>query len=156
MKRVAALLTVLLVVPSFVGSASAAEEGIRRYRAEASDGQVLRFRTVLDDGQRRLDAVFFGPSRLSDPEAFRLTCDDGTTEPHGGAGFSEWPWYFEGRTVIVEEWREGDSWALHIEGTFGPDAASGTFRYTEVVLNEDETARLCTTGDLTWTAERYA
>ena len=60
MKRIAIVLVTLLSVASWGGSASAAEKGIRRYRAEASDGQLLRFRTVLDDGRRRLDAVFFG------------------------------------------------------------------------------------------------
>ena len=160
MRRVAILLTVLhVVVPLFAGSASAAEKGIRRYRAEASDGQVLRFRTVRDGDERRLDAVFFGEgTRAAGPEGpvFELTCDDGTTKQFGGAGFAEWPWYFEGRTVTVEEWSRGDNWALHIEGMFGASSGSGTLQYSEVSLNEDHTARLCTTGDLTWTAERVA
>ncbi len=155
MKRVAVVLTVfLVVVPLFVSSASAGEKGIRRYRAEASDGRLLRFRTVLDDGRRRLDGVFLTESR--DAENAVLTCDDGTTKVSSTQGWSQWPWYFEGRTVTVEEWDRGDNTALHIEGTFGPSSASGTFRYTELTLNEDHTARLCTTGILTWTAERVA
>ena len=153
MKRVAVVLLVLVVVPLFGGSASAAETGIRRYRAEASDGRFLRFRTVLDDGRRRLDGVFFGAERSSENAV--LACDDGTTQVSDTQGWSEWPWYFEGRTVTVEEWHRGDNSALHIEGTFGPSSASGTFRYTEVTLNEDHTARFCSTGDLTWTAERF-
>ena len=155
MKRVATLLAVLLVVPLFGGSASAAEKAIRRYRVETSDGQVLRFRTVRDEGQRRLDGVFFGPRWLGAAEDFLLTCDDGTTEPIGTSGFSEWPWYFEGRTVTVDESYEDPAMrvALHIVGTLGPNAGSGTLRYTEEFL-KGETARVCTTGDLTWTAER--
>ncbi len=147
MKRIAIVLAVLLVVPLVAGSASAAEKGLRRYRAETSDGQFLRFRTVRDEGGRRLDGAFF-------EDGFQLACDDGTTQPWGGAGFSQWPWYFEGQTVTVDEWYELATSALHIEGTFGPASASGTFRYTTVFLTDDETARLCTTGDLTWTAER--
>ena len=57
-------------------------------------------------------------------------------------------------TVDLSE--PGDSFALHLEGTFLRGTASGTLRYTVVTLTEEETARLCTTGDLTWTAERYA
>jgi hypothetical protein len=146
-KRVAIVLAVLLVVPLLAGSASAAEKGLRRYRAETSDGQFLRFRTVRDEGGRRLDGVFF-------EDGFQLSCDDGTTQPWGGAGFSQWPWYLEDGTVTVDEWTELGTWALHIQGTFRPALASGTFRYTEVFLNEDEAARRCSTGDLTWTAER--
>lgn len=152
MKRIATVLVVLLVVPWLGGSASGAETGIRRYRAEASDGTFLRFRTVLDEGRRRLDGVFFGATRAT--AALVLTCDDGTTQPSTTVGWSQWPWYFEGRTVTVDEWAEGDTSALHLEGTFGPASGSGSIRYTEVFLNEDHTARLCTTGDLTWTAER--
>ena len=151
MKRIAIVLVVLLLVPLIPGSASAAERGIRRYLAEASDGRYLRFRTVLDDGRRRLDAVFLGASRS---ENAVLTCDDGTTQVSSTQGWTQWPWYFEGRTVAVEEWHRGHNSALHIEGTFGPSSASGTFRYTEVSINVDHTPRLCSTGDLTWTAER--
>jgi hypothetical protein len=155
MKRVAIVLVTLLVVPLFAGSAAAAEKGIRRYLAETSDGQFLRFRTVREADGRRLDGVFFGDSRDTGADGFHLTCDDGTTEPWGGAGFSEWPWFFEGRTVTVELTPEGlGTDALHMQGTFRPDSASGTFRYTQVFLNEDETVRLCSTGELTWTADR--
>ena len=147
-KRIAIVLAGLLVIPLLADSASAAEKAFRRYRATTSDGQTLRFRTVRDEEGRRLDYVFFG-------EGFQLPCDDGTTEPWSGAGYSHWPWFFEGQTVTVDEWYPGQgSDALHIEGTFGPDTASGTFRYTAVFLHEDETPRLCSTGDLTWTAQR--
>ncbi len=148
MKRIAIVLAGLLVIPLLAGPASAADKASRHYRAETSDGQTLRFGTVRDeDGRRRLNSVFFG-------EGFQLPCDDGTTLPYNGAGFSVWPWYFEGRTVTVEEWQEQSNFALHLVGTFRPATASGTFRYTVVFLNEDETARRCSTGDLTWTAKR--
>jgi hypothetical protein len=152
MKRIAILLTALLVSPSLATSASAAERGIRRYRGETTEARVLRLRTVRDEGQRRLDAVFFGPSRF-EAEELRLTCDDGTTASSRTSGFSEWPWYFEGRTVIVDE--RGNvpaTWRLHMQGTFGRDTASGTFQYTTVLRDN----RLCTTGELTWAAERFA
>jgi hypothetical protein len=145
-KRIAIVLVALLIVPLLAGSASAGEKGIRRYRAETSDGQVLHFRTVRDEGRRRLDGAFFG-------DGFQLTCDDGTTEPYGGAGFSEWPWFLEDQAVTVDE--GFITWRLHMTGTFLPASATGTFRYNEVFINDDVTsARLCTTGDLTWTAER--
>jgi hypothetical protein len=151
MKRVAILLAALLVMPLVAGPASAAEKGIRRYLAETSDGQVLRFRTVREDTGRRLDSLFFGEDVSSGVE---LSCDDGTTRLSGTTGFSEWPWYFEGQTVTVAEY-ERNSMALHFAGTFRRDSAEGTFRYNEVFINRDVTsAVLCTTSDLTWTAER--
>ncbi len=146
MKRIAIVLAVLLVVPFMAGSASAAEKGIRRYVAQTSEGQVLRFRTARDEGVRRLSTVFFG-------EGFELACDDGTSASWGGA---RWRFFagnrFEGRSVTLDV--RFDTFAFHIQGTFGPARASGTFRYTAVFLNKDETTRVCTTGDPTWTAER--
>ena len=138
MKRIAIVLAGLLVIPLLARRASAAEKASRRYRAETSDADVPRFGTVRDeDGRRRLNSVFFPPAAV---EGFQLPCDDGTTLPYSGAGFSGWPWTFEGRTVTVDEWHDQDNFALHLVGTFRPATASGTFRYTVVFLDEDETA----------------
>jgi hypothetical protein len=155
MRRVAIMLVVLIVVSAFEGSASAGEKGIRRYLAQTSDGQSLRFRTVRDDPTRRLDAMFFG-ERGPEP-MFQLACDDGTTKEIGGAGFSQWPWFLDqdGHVLVNEDFSSGrHMWGLHIEGSFRPADASGTIRYTEVSLSADETPRLCSTDDVTWTAER--
>lgn len=81
-----------------------------------------------------------------------LECDDATTEEVRVA-LSDWGWDFEGRMVTVDEDRP-ENWGLEIEGRFRPSSASGSLRYTEVLLTDDHTARLCTTGDVTWTAER--
>jgi len=152
MKRLAILLVALLVVPLLAGPALAREKGIRRYRAELSDGQFLRFRTVRDDGRRRLDGLFFGESRMT--LGLQLTCEDGSTRDSETGGFTEWPWFFEGDTVTVDE-IEPPELALHFAGTFQRDSASGTFRFNEVVVDQQVTsAQICTTGDLTWTAIR--
>lgn len=155
MKRIATVFVALMIaVPFLAGPASAGEKGIRRYKAELSDGQFLRFRTVRDDGRRRLDSLFFGESRMT--LGLQLTCEDGSTRDSETGGFSEWPWFFEGDTVTVDEIDHPDS-ALHFAGTFQRDSASGTFRFNEVVVDHDVTsAQICTTGDLTWTAERIA
>ncbi len=146
MKRIAIMLACLLVISLLAGPASAAIKGVRLYRAGTSDGQSMRFRVVRDERGRRLGGVIFG-------QDFQLPCDDGTTVSLS-RGFRSPQWFFEGRTVTVDYWYEQDIIAMHIVGTFGPATASGTFRYTEALLNEDETTRLCSTGDLTWTAER--
>lgn len=153
MKRIVIVFVALMiVVPFLAGPASAREKGIRRYRAELSDGQFLRFRTVRDDGRRRLDSLFFGESR--ETLGLQLTCEDGSTRESETGGFSQWPWFFEGDTVTVDE-VEPPYLALHLAGTFQPDSASGTFRFNEVVVDQQVTsAQICTTGDLTWTAER--
>ena len=157
MAMVAGVLLALLLLPSLAGSASAGEQGIRRYLATTSDGQALRLRTVRDHPSRRLDAVFFGSGRSSGAEGFLLTCDDGTTKPPVQGGWTQWPWFLDqdGHVIVNEDvssrrYLQG----FHLEGTFERDTASGTLRYNEVRLNPDETLRVCTTGDLTWTAER--
>lgn len=141
MKRVAIVLASLLLVLLLAGAASA--DGLRVYRATTSDGGVVRFRIIREDTRREIRFMHLD---------LQLDCDDGTTEPLGG-GLSDWGWFFEGRTATVDETRP-ENWALHIVGTFRPASASGTLRYTVVMLNGDDTARLCTTGDATWTAER--
>ena len=147
MKRVVIVLASLLAVSLSAGSASAAEKGIRWYRAETDDGQFLAFRTVREDTGRRLDGLFF-------TRGFELSCDDGTTRPMQG-GFTEWPWYFEGLRVTVDEKGRTPPWALHLRGTFRPASASGTLRYSAVFINDEVTrVKLCTTGYLRWTAER--
>jgi len=152
-KRIAIVFVALMiVVPFLAGPASAGEKGIRRYRAETSDGQFLRFRTVRDDGRRRLDGLFFGESR--ETQVLQLTCQDDTTVDSHLSGFSQFPWFFEGDTVTVDE-IDHPNWALHFAGTFQRDSASGTFRFNDVFVDHDVTsAQVCTTGDLTWTAER--
>lgn len=44
--------------------------------------------------------------------------------------------------------------ALHLHGTFRPKSADGTLRRLMGALTADEQAQICTTGDLTWTADR--
>jgi hypothetical protein len=152
-KRIAIVFVALMiVVPFLAGPASAREKGVRRYRAETSDGQFLRFRTVRDDGRRRLDGLFFGESR--ETLGLQLTCEDGTTVTSHLSGLTQFPWFFEGDTVTVDE-IEPPYFALHLVGTFQLDSASGTFRFNDVFVDDDVTsAQVCTTGDLTWTAER--
>ncbi len=44
--------------------------------------------------------------------------------------------------------------ALHIAGVFRSQTADGTYKDTQATLTDTEDAQLCTTGDLTWTADR--
>lgn len=147
MKRVAIVLASLLVVPLLAGSAAAGGPGPggpRIYRGETSDGSFVRFRITRTDTGREIRGFTLRAE---------LDCDDGTTEPVSWAGLADWGWTFEGRTAIVDENRPSD-WGLRIVGKFRPASASGTLRYTQVSLKDDHTARLCTTGDVEWTAER--
>lgn len=44
--------------------------------------------------------------------------------------------------------------ALHVAGVFRAQVADGTFENIWSSLTETEEAQLCTSGELTWTAER--
>jgi hypothetical protein len=141
-KRTAIALASLLVVSTLAGSVSAARPG-RAYGGQTSDGDTVRFRITRTDTGREIRFFYLRAV---------LDCDDATTEEVRVA-LSDWGWDFEGGTVSVDEDRP-ENWGLDIEGRFQPSSASGSLRYTEVLLTDDHTARLCTTGDVTWTAER--
>jgi hypothetical protein len=141
-KRVAIALASLLVVSLLAGSASAS--GARHYQGETSDGGFVRFRITRTDTGREIRGFHLETE---------LDCDDGTTKPLW-TQLADWGWTFEGRTAIVDENRPFD-WGLGIVGKFRPASASGTLRYTWSKLQDDHTARLCTTGDVEWTAERF-
>ena len=146
MKRVAIVLASLLVVPVLAGSAAAGGPGPgqpRIYRGETSDGGFVRFRVTRTETGREIRGFHLETE---------LGCNDGSTKPLW-TQLADWGWTFEGRTAIVDENRPSD-WGLQIVGTFRPASASGTLRYTWLKLRDDHTARLSTTGDVEWTAER--
>ena len=146
MKRIVIVLASVLVVPVMAGSAVAGEAGTgypRIYRGETADGGTVRFRITRTDTGREIRGM------LLETE---LGCDDGTTKPER-LQLAQWGWTFEGRTAIVDETRPL-LWKLRIEGKFRPASASGMLRYTWSKLQDDHTARLCTTGDVAWTADR--
>ena len=143
MKRIAIALLSLLVVPVLAGSASAGPRHPRFYRGETSDGGSVHFRVTRTDTGREIRGMLLKTE---------LDCNDGTTKPLR-LQLADWGWTFEGQTAIVDENRPLD-WGLRIMGTFQPASASGTLRYTWSKLQDDHTARLCTTGDVDWAAER--
>ena len=142
MKRVAFALVSLLIVSLLAGSASAG--GARNYRGESSGGGFVRFRITRTDTGREIRGLTL---------ELELDCNDGTTKPLW-TRLADWGWTFEGRTAVVDENRPLE-WGLQIVGKFRPASASGTLRYTWSKLQDDHTARLCTTGDVEWTAERF-
>ena len=142
MKRMTFILASLLVVSFVAGPASAARTG-RSYAGQTSDGDRVRFRITRTDAGREIRFFYLRAE---------LDCDDATTHEVKVA-LSDWGWDFEGRMVTVDENRP-ENWGLRIGGTFRPASASGSLRYTEVLLTRDHTSRVCTTGDVTWTVER--
>jgi hypothetical protein len=84
-----------------------------------------------------------------------LPCEDASMIEYD----SFWVWggvghRLDGRSLTFDNvfWSE----ALHIAGVFRGQTADGTYKNTQAALTEAEEAQLCTTGDLTWTAERVA
>ena len=141
----ALLLSVVLALP-----ASAAQ--VISYRGNTSAPTPNRFHfSVLkrDDGERFLQRL-----RIR----YTVTCEDASTVASnisirwargprlGEAGEFSWDYPPEGYP---------SSWYIAVEGAIGFRNASGTVTSAESILTDDRTdSQVCTTGDLTWTAER--
>jgi hypothetical protein len=138
-----AILASVLVLTS-AAPASAATR-VRVYRGETSQEHIIKFQVARTDaGRRYLRQV---DARLA------ITCEDGTTQSFGAG------WGFGGPYVRIAEGGAfsfedvGSYAAFRLGGRLGSQRGEGTFSYTFPALTEEEQAQLCTTGDLTWTAE---
>lgn len=128
-----------------VASPASAAARFRVYRGKTSAGTRIAFLIrVADDGRMSMKGLRFKAD---------LLCDDATTLEFfsfwelGGVGER-----LDGRRLIFDNVYPWE--ALHVAGVFRAQTADGTFRDAIPTLTEDEQPQLCTTGDLTWTAER--
>lgn len=144
---VALMLSVVLALP-----ASAAQ--VITYQGNTSAATPNRIGLDVlkrDDGRRFLQKL-----RVR----YTLTCEDASTYTSGvtihwsrGPRLSEtgefsWDYPYASDT-------EPSSWYFAVEGAIGFRNASGSVTTADAVLTDDFIdAQICTTGDLTWTAER--
>ena len=144
MRRVV-IVSLILVALFAASSPASAATRFRVYRGQTSAGTRIAFLVrVADDGRMSLKEMGF---------KVEMVCDDASTIEYGsGWGFGGIGVRFEGRSLTFDHafWSE----ALHITGVFRPQTADGTFKNTQATLTDTEQAQLCTTGDLTWTANR--
>jgi hypothetical protein len=138
--------TVSLLVLAMIGSASPAFGVVREriYTGTTSQDHPISLELV----RRESGALLFRGASVE----VDLSCEDASTMSFGFAFFTSPGQRLDGRTLEFHE-RFGSD-ALHITGLFRWRDASGTFRYSVAVLDENEEAMKCTTGDLTWTATR--
>jgi len=145
MRRFVIVSLAIAALLAITSPASAAR--LRAYRGETSAGTEIAF--VIrraDDGRMSMKEMFYQAE---------LVCEDSTTLDYfswwgfGGVGIR-----LEGRSLTFDHtfWSE----ALHIAGVFRAQTADGTYKNTQATLTDTEQAQLCTTGDLTWTANRVA
>ena len=136
---------ILFAVAAMVVMASPASAArLRAYRGETSAGTKIAFRIrVADDGAMSMQWLYL---------RVELPCEDGSRVEYDSY------WSFgggeplHGRRLV---WDSVYQWeALHITGTFRGQTADGTYEHTEASLTDTEEAQLCTSGDLSWTAER--
>jgi hypothetical protein len=137
----------VLLVPLLILGSTSPAFGVARERVYA--GTTSQDHPISLEIVRRDSGVlvFRGASVEVD-----LSCEDASTMSFGFAFFTFPGQRLDGRTLEFHE-RFGSD-ALHITGLFRWREASGTFRYSIAVLDENEEAMKCTTGDLTWTATR--
>lgn len=137
--------SLVVVAVLAVASPVSAAARFRVYRGKTSAGTRIAFLVrVADDGRLSMKGLRFKAD---------LLCDDATTLEF----FSFWEWggvgeRLDGRRLVfdyVSPWE-----ALHVAGVFRAQTADGTFSDAIPTLTVDEQAQLCTTGDLTWNAER--
>jgi hypothetical protein len=144
MRRLLIVSLILVAVLTAASTASAAAR-FRVYRGKTSAGTRIAFLIrVADDGRMSMKGLRFRAD---------LMCDDGTTM----AFFSWWEWFgvgerLDGRRLVFDS--VDPFGALHVAGVFRAGTASGTFRDAVPTLTSEEQPQLCTTGELTWTAER--
>jgi hypothetical protein len=142
------LLITSMVVISVVAIASPASAArLRAYRGETSAGTRIGFLIrVADDGRLSLKEMLL---------KVELLCEDASTIAYqsswsfGGVGHR-----LDGRRLTLDLVFGPE--ALHIAGVFRSQTADGTYKDTQADLTDTEDAQLCTTGDLTWTADRVA
>jgi hypothetical protein len=146
MRRKLIVLSLALVsVLALSSSASAAR--FRAFRGETSAGTRIGFLIRIgDDGRMSMKELTYRAD---------LACEDSSTIGYwsswsfGGVGHR-----LQGRRLRFDNVFYGE--ALHVTGVFRARTADGTFESTWASLTEAEEAQLCSTGNLTWTAERVS
>ena len=146
MRRTAIVVGILLVAGSvFAGDASAGLGKPRVYEGPLGDGETIRFDLVKrPDRPLALREVQFGAE---------LLCEDGTTQSWGvglgwGGGLPTLPSHALDIDLV------DPLSAIHIHGTVQAVQGEGTFSYTIAALTTEETAQVCSTGELPWTVSR--
>ena len=118
---------------------------IRNYVGETSQGEILRFTVGVRDGVARLRELYVEGS---------VTCEDGTGFAFGsgiGFGGSSGP-------ILADELLEFEDVFLDlgivVSGRLGAHRGSGTITQSFAMLDAEEQAQVCSTGELTWQVER--
>lgn len=135
----------IAVVAMLLSAAPASAARIRSYAGETSAGTTIGFRIrVAADGRMSMKGLRF------DAE---LLCEDATTIGYSASwGFTGAGLRLDGRRLTFDDVFYYE--ALHVTGIFRGRTADGTFENTWASLTDTEEAQLCTTGELTWMADR--
>ncbi|MGZ8632183.1 MAG: hypothetical protein ACXWZF_14665 [Actinomycetota bacterium] len=143
MRRFLIMSIAVISVLAIASPASAAR--FRAYRGETSAGTRIGFLIrVADDGRMSLQEMYI---------KVELLCEDASTIDYiSGWGFGGVGHRLEGRRLALDLVFGPE--ALHVAGVFRSQTADGTYKDTQATLTDAEEAQLCTTGDLTWTADR--
>lgn len=140
------LITSIALISLVVSNSSPASAArLRAYRGETSAGTRIDFLIrVADDGRLSLKEMYL---------RIELLCEDASTiEYRSWWGFGGVGHRLEGRRLRLDLVFGPE--ALHVAGVFRSQIADGTYMDTQATLTDAEEAQLCTTGDLTWTADR--
>jgi len=142
-----AMCLALSLLPALASPASAAREVTYRGRTSAPRYDRIHLRVMKKDNGRRF---------LTEVEIdLTLICEDATTEDWsigiGWAGRGE-PIHRDGQ--FFANFDVGHEF-FGLEGHVDFGRASGTFEFTQAWLTDDHSdAQICTTGELTWKADR--
>ena len=142
MRRIVIPLVIVAVV-ALASPASAAR--LRAYRGETSAGTRIAFvLRVADDGSLSMKRMFIKVEML---------CEDASTIEYR----SHWSFGGGGDRLDGRRWTFDADFgyeALHLTGKFRAQAADGTYENLQASLTDADEAQLCTTGELTWSADR--
>ena len=147
MPRKTASLILVLAIALVGTSATAAAAGQRRYDGATTQDIPISFLLRREAAEPfRLKALAFGGDML-------CALDDTHQEWNVHMSFGRGP-TLDGRRLTFDD--VSAEWAVHITGVFRAQTADGTFRFSVPSLTAEEEAQVCTTGDLTWSANRRA
>jgi hypothetical protein len=139
------LITSIALISVVAISSPASAARLRAYEGETSAGTRIDFLIrVADDGRLSLKEMYI---------KVELLCEDASAiEYRSWWGFGGVGHRLEGRRLELDLVFGAE--ALHVAGVFRSRTADGTYKNTQATLTDAEDAQLCTTGDLTWTADR--
>jgi hypothetical protein len=146
-RRVVLTLVVIGLVVA-AGAVPALATGLIEYRGRTSQDTPVRLYVITKENGRRFLRGFL-------MRGFDTTCEDATVERFSVTHGTRQNLRDEGTFSIDQRQSDLLSYRYEAQGTVGFKAATGTFEFLYASLTDADGSQVCTTGEMTWTADRF-